>query len=151
MTVRSVDHGYDQLLRTLREARAVDLTVGVHAEEGAASKGEDTVAGIATINEFGLGVPARPAITGWFDAKSDAIAVLQEQLAKGLKAGRDPMQTLDRVAQAWAGEIQGDIASRKFKENAASTIKKKKSSTPLIDTGQFRSSIRGRVSTGRGR
>lgn len=146
MTVRSTDAGYTEMIQALSYLGEVTVTVGVHAEEGAAtSKSGKTVAEIATINEFGLGVPARPAITSWADGKTNAIQILQEEIVKGIKARRKIGQSLDRVAQAWAGEIQGRISARAFKENAPSTIKKKKSSTPLVDSGQYRTAIRGRV------
>lgn len=151
MSVRSEDHGYAALIRSIEDAKAATITVGLHSEEGAASaKGGTTVAEIATINEFGLGVPARPAITGWFDEKTDAVEVLREQVASGVLKGRPIGVSLDRVAQAWAGEVQAKIAGGIPPPNAPSTIAKKGSSTPLIDTGQYRSSIRGRVSTGDG-
>lgn len=122
------------------------MTVGVHAEEGSATaKGGKTVAEIATINEFGLGVPARPAISSWADGKTDAVQILRDEMAKGLKARRPIGQSLDRVAQAWAGEVQAKISAGVPPPNAPATIKRKGSSTPLINTGQFRSSIRGRV------
>lgn len=146
MSVRVVDHGYQEYLQECFDTDIVEVTVGVHSEEGSQStKGGKTVAEIATINEFGLGVPARPAITGWADSKTDAVEILRDAIAKGLKARRKIGASLDRVAQAWAGEIQARISAGIPPKNAESTVKKKGSSKPLIDTGQYRSSIRGRV------
>jgi len=38
-------------------------------------------------------------------------------------------------------QIKRAIANREFVPNAPATIRKKKSSTPLVDTGQLRASI----------
>lgn len=135
------------MIAALDEAGALEITVGVHAEEGAGDEGNGrTVAEVAEANEFGLGVPARPAITGWADENAESFpSRMRAETEAALAAKVSPAQRLDALAQAAAGEIQSRIAGGVPPPNAPSTIARKGSSTPLIDKGQFRSSIRGKV------
>lgn len=148
-SVTDRDQGYDRMIADL-DALARDeleITVGVHEEEGGGDEGNGrTVAEIAEANEFGLGVPARPAITGWADENRDAFtARMGQELEAALRARQSPAQRLDALAQVAAGEVQAKIAGGVPPPNAPVTVARKGSSTPLIDKGQFRSSIRGKV------
>lgn len=135
------------MIAALDAARSLAITIGVHEEEGGADEGNGrTVAEIAEANEFGLGVPARPAITGWADEHGDEFtARMRQESEAALRARVSPAQRLDALAQVGAGEIQAKIAAGVPPPNSPVTIARKGSSTPLIDKGQFRSSIRGKV------
>ena len=69
------DNGWRKLKKTADElARRPGVTVGIHANAGAAAKKErgkeasgETVLDVAIANEFGLGVPERSFIRAWFD------------------------------------------------------------------------------------
>lgn len=150
MPVRDTDKGYKALLASLKDctgSNQLEIVVGIQAEEGGASgDGGLSVVEIAEINEYGLGVPARPAIGNWADKKApEASNQMSLVIQAAIKAKQNPAQRLDALAQRWAGELQGAIAGGTPPPNAPSTIAKKGSSTPLIDEGQFRTSIRGRV------
>lgn len=149
-SVTDKDNGYARMIEELDKLKDLWITVGVHAEEGAGDEGNGrTVAEVAEANEFGLGVPARPAITGWADENAETFpARMRDEAAAALKAKVSPAQRLDALAQVAAGEIQAKIAGGVPPPNAPSTIAKKSSSTPLVDKGQFRSSIRGKVTAG---
>jgi hypothetical protein len=142
------DHGYRKMMRGLdKSTRGIEVTVGVHEEEGSsATASGKSVAEVAEINEFGEGPPARPAITGWADDReSKVLADLRKAREEALAAGKSVAQRADQLAQGYAGEIQARIAGGIPPPNAESTIRKKGSSTPLVDKGIFRSSIRGKV------
>ena len=144
MTTR--DNGYAALIARLDAAKRLAVSVGVHESEGSASVGALTVAQIAEINEFGLGPPARPAITGWAESRREsAPREIRDRMAAALKARVSVAQALDQLAQFYAGEVQTRISGGTPPPNAASTIARKGSSTPLVDTGTFRASIRGKV------
>lgn len=147
MGLEDRDNGYKATLAALESARRIVVTVGVHEEDGGASEGNGrTVAEVAEANEFGLGVPARPSITAWADEQGpDAFRRIREESEAAIKAKVSPAQRVDALAQVFAGEIQSKIAAGVPPPNAPATIARKGSSTPLIDSGQFRSSIRGRV------
>lgn len=145
VSIRDNDRGYRALIRVADDlSSGVEVTVGLHAEDADGSLVEE-----AERNEFGSPgglIPARPSIGAWADERGqEAMGELADATGKLVVKGRDPLQHLDAMAQKFAGEIQQKIAGQIPPPNAASTIAKKGSSTPLIDTGQFRSSIRGKA------
>lgn len=144
------DNGYKKLMKTLAANKRLAVTIGIHAEEGAAASSEGkSLAEVAEINEFGLGPPARPFITPFGDRMAEAgPKAIRDRYAAALKAGADPVQAIDQLAQVWAGEIVSAISAGIPPENAQSTKDRKGSSTPLVDTGQLKAAIRGKVQAG---
>lgn len=146
MPVTDRDKGYAKMIAALDATGKIAITVGIHSEEGAGDNGGRSIVDIAEANEFGIGVPARPFVSSWADEiQSDAVAQMRDDVADALKAGTSPAQRLDQRAQVWAGEMQANISAGIDPPNAESTIAKKGSSTPLVDTGILRSSIRGKA------
>lgn len=146
MPVKDVDKGYAKMLANLDATGKIAITVGIHSEEGAGDDGGRSIIDIAEANEFGIGVPARPFVSGWADeVQGEAVGRMRDESAAALKAGMSPAKRLDGLAQEWAGEMQGRISAGIDPPNAPATIAKKGSSTPLIDTGILRSSIRGKA------
>jgi hypothetical protein len=120
------------------------LKVGIFGKAGE-EKHEDsdlTVLAIATFHEFGLGVPERSFIRAWCDAHEkeveERLAHDSERAAKGEIPWEMVMERLGLFIQ---GGIQQLIADGIDPPLVASTIKRKGSSVPLINTGQLRSSI----------
>jgi hypothetical protein len=145
------DNGYKRVMQALTASGgALRVTVGIHAEEGGAGKSDGaTIVEVAEINEFGLGVPPRPVISVYADQKGpEAIRAMADRAAAGVGAGRPIAQSLDQMAQVFAGEIQDRYAAGVPPPNAPATIARKGSSKPRIDTGQERAAIRGRVRQG---
>lgn len=146
--IRDVDRGYKKLMSSLDAQRVpLALTVGVHEEDGGGTyEGGMTVAEVAEAHEYGLGVPARPWLSGWVDENEaqilDQIQTVEEA---ALKSGASRATRLDALAQRLAGDVQGRISGGIPPELAPATIARKGSSVPLIDKGQFRSNIRGKV------
>lgn len=144
-SVRTVDRGANALLeRVARAARGTELRVGILDKGNDAAKGGDgqTVADVATRNEFGLGVPERSFIRGWYDE------ALEQNRADWTKLHRQAIrgdiseaQAMGRLGVKFVGDIQKRIVAGIEPANAASTIKAKGSSTPLVDTGQLKSSV----------
>jgi hypothetical protein len=143
-------------------AKEVSITVGIHATDGAVAKETpgDSVLGatlgeIAEAHEFGIGVPNRSFVGGWVDAKEDearrALAAVMKPVAEG-KA--DQAQASARFGLWAAGQMQQRIADGIAPELAPSTLAHKEAltgeakETPLILTGQLRSSIRSKVEIG---
>lgn len=145
--IEDVDHGFDALLKRVLDAEAV-LTVGVHEAEGAAEHdGGVTLAEIASFHEYGLGVPRRSFIADWEDENRDRHKAQLRAMAKAVIDGKLPSveNALERLGLLYVGEIQRRIAQGIAPELAESTVKKKGSSVPLIDTGQLRSAILSKV------
>ena len=97
------------------------------------------VAGVAAAHEFGAGVPQRPFM-------SQAIKAMEGDVAK-ITAGRIDIRTMTvdrRVAgllgEAAVGHIVRSIVDFSTPPNSPATIRRKGSSSPLIDTGLLRRS-----------
>lgn len=183
--VRSVDHGYNDLLKRLFAFQNPQIKVGVLEAEGAKSKtvletathaarhqtllsehlneifGQAparadlsdeslTVIEVAVWNEFGTeDVPARSFIRAWFDENYDKIRDVLRNLLYTVTLGHRTKEQALELAGLWCvGSIQQRIADGIAPENAASTIKAKGSSTPLINSGQMRSSVTHQVLEG---
>lgn len=142
---RDRDKGFKKRMETLAKHPHVIASVGVHSEEGSASEGDGlTVMDVAEFNEFGR--YARPVISVYADENRDVkIREMANRASAGLARNIPIAVSIDQVAQAMAGEIQARISGGVPPANAPSTIARKGSNTPLIDTGQYRASIRGKV------
>ena len=152
--IRDVDRGYKRLMTTMAELGRARVTVGVHADQGSATHAAAphggkatpepvTVVQVAIWNEFGMGVPERSFLRGWFDGNLQqnqrTIAVMAKSALAGKRTARDAIEI---VGQRFVGELQRWIADGSHvAPNAPATIRIKGSSTPLVDTGQLRTSI----------
>lgn len=151
----------------------ITITVGIHGDDGSErhaandSTNELTVADIGTFHEFGVGpfqvtggfsgdgalgghehpgIPQRSFIRAWYDENHDFIAkTMQAQMKLAISGKITPEVAAERIALAFEGSVKQRISRGIPPPNAQSTIERKGSSKPLIDTGQLRNSIRGRV------
>jgi hypothetical protein len=149
--VRDIDRGFAAMLRRLtRAAQEHELTVGIHEVEGSEPKKESdgetgpaTLAEIASYHEFGLGVPRRSFIADWADENKARHEEQLRKMAQAIVAGKvdSPETGLARLGALYVGEVQRRIAQGIDPPLAESTIKRKGSSKPLIDTGQLRTAI----------
>lgn len=139
-------------MRGLASARGLSLTVGVHAAEGGAGHtgSKLSVAEIATIHEYGLGTsPQRSFIRAWADSRKAEHQRMLKIIGENVVKGRyDAATGLARLGNLFVGEVQARISGGIPPPNAPSTVARKGSSKPLINTGQLRSSIRFRVNRG---
>ena len=149
MTIRDTDKGYAATMRrmgNLAKSRRV-LMVGVMGQEASAvhdgeEKSSVTVGEIAAWAELGIGQPERSWLRAWFDLHETEIKADLRQVAQGIIEGRYTEETgLELLGQKYVGQIQARIAAGIDPPNAESTVARKKSSTPLIDTGQLRSAV----------
>ena len=116
-------------------------------EEGAPTAEPVTILQIGIWNEFGtVNIPARSFVRAWFDESSGRMrAVLVPQMRHVVAGDITAEIALERVGLWAVGQMQFRIAQGIDPENAQSTIDRKGSSTPLIDTGILRSSLSYRV------
>jgi hypothetical protein len=148
--VKDTDKGAKALVaRVQKAAGPLVLTVGVHGEEGGAATqdGKTTVGDVATANEFGLGVPERSFIRAWADEQEAENQAALRKIGEAVTKGTLPSAEvgLERLGLKMVGEIQARIAGGIDPPNAPATIARKGSSTPLINYGQLRSSVRHKV------
>lgn len=138
------DRGLRDLLKRLKKQKW-ELTVGVHGPEGSVPAEGDTdltVLDVATINEFGIGVPERSFIRDWADQNESSNNDKLIKIAFAVYKGKFTIEIgLNRLGLLFVGDIQRRISGGIPPPNAPATIAKKQSSTPLINFGQLRSSI----------
>lgn len=145
--VKDRDNGYRALMASAAAAgKGGSLSVGIlekdasQAAEGA--KGGITLGDVATWNEFGMGVPERSFIRGWFDETSDANRKTFTQLwQRVLKGQLTPARAFELLGLRFQGDVQKRIVAGIAPPNSPRTIALKGSSTPLVDTGQLKSAI----------
>lgn len=92
-----------------------------------------------------INIPARPWLEpGVANATEEILLNIQD----GMEAGQSMDQILEVVGVTAVGKVKVYMTDLKTPPNAASTIRKKGSSNPLIDTGAMRQSVTHKVSIG---
>lgn len=144
-------NGYDRLTPEGKKfyaeiARLKENEVFVGYQAGKAKhKGngkEVDMAQIAMFNELGTSnSPARPFLRQAYDDNKDRITEACGEFAKTLANGGSADSGLKKLGVFGVNLVQEKIINGSFTPNAPSTIKKKGSSRPLIDTGRMRQSV----------
>lgn len=124
------------------------VTVGIH--EGAPQvEGADlNMATLGAVLNFGTDdghIPGRPWLDPGIAAGSQDII---DAIADGVEAGKSLDEVLEAVGVVASGAVRQYMTDLKTPPNADSTIKRKGSSNPLIDTGALRSSVTHAITDG---
>jgi hypothetical protein len=162
--VIDTDLGWDALMTTLTRlnGKAPGIEAGVIGSAAmqphpSSARGE-TIGEIAHKHEFGVGVPERSFLRATFEANKREYQGLlarglMDELIASIRARRayDPQSAsaMKRLALRMEGDVKQRIARGVPPPNAPSTIRRKGSSTPLIDSGMLRQSIGAVVRMGR--
>lgn len=136
---------FDKLLERLAKTK---ISAGVFADAGTNSKSGTSVVDYAYYNEYGTDkIPARPFMSLTADAQKDNWANLMAASFDKIVAtqGGSVDRELGRIGERMINDIKETISSNIAPVNAPSTIKRKKSSRTLIDTGYLRSSISSKI------
>lgn len=156
ITVQLTEKGTAKSIHGFFGNKAASVTVGVFGDKGSmVVEGDNsgmTVADLAAIHEFGLGVPERSFIRSYFDANEDRIRqmlvkLVEVRIKKAVATGKpitdaERRQILDQIGLKIVGEIQARISSKEIVQDLKpATIDRKGSDVALIDTGQLRASI----------
>ena len=132
----------ERAMAALSRKVAKPATLRVGFLEKATYPNGTPVAIIAAINEFGApsrGQPPRPFFRNMIAAKSGE---WPEAIAGLLKANDlDAAKTLDLAGAAIAGQLRQSIVDLVSPPLAASTIRRKGHSKPLVDTGHMLKSV----------
>jgi hypothetical protein len=163
--LREIDRGFDRL-RALADAVAKEdhyAKAGVlegNAKRVGDKKDELTNVELALIHEFGspkANIPERSFIRGPFNANLQKYGEVMRGYVKRLYENRLPvMQLLGLMGLRMANDMKAAIrtssgGNEPMVPNAKSTIAKKGSSRPLVDTGQLLKSITWAVVKGTGK
>lgn len=97
---------------------------------------------VALWNELGTSrSPSRPFMRNSIDNNTDLIRATAGKQIKRLAAGASARDVLNSMGDVQAGLMQYEIEAGKYRANASSTIRRKKSDRPLIDSSQLQQSI----------
>jgi hypothetical protein len=150
----------EDIFKETKKLKSMCVKVGVTEDVGAQTvDGGATLAQIASWNELGvLGppvsqhgkgiwfIPPRPFVRGFADGKREQIAKTLEKIGNLVAGGKLKAEmAMARIGEYGQSGVKSYIRNGSFTSNADSTIAKKGSSKPLIDTGTLRNSIRYQV------
>lgn len=101
-----------------------------------------TLLDVATWNEVGTAhSPSRPFMRNSADNNQDKINRFCKAQLQQMTKGKTAEEALKAIGVMQKGLIQQEIREGDFTANAPSTIAKKHSDKPLIDTGRMRQSV----------
>lgn len=112
------------------------VLVGIHEDAVSTNDGDLTMAQLGAVLHFGTQtIPARPWLdVGVKSGTQDYLEVIQNH-------SDDIDNALEIIGQIAVGKVQQYMTDLRDPANAPSTIAKKGSSNPLIDTGALRQSV----------
>jgi len=148
------DKGMEKIRKELAALSKLSIKVGII--EGTKGNNGASIAEYAAYNEYGVpgkkkkwDIPPRPFIRGFVENRATEINATQEKLVHQVAEGKMSAKTaIKRLGQFAQDGIKRYIMDGDFEPNADITIRRKKSSRPLIDTGTMRNSIRYEVVDG---
>lgn len=145
--VKDFDRGFTNLGKVLAAARDMRVKVGIiGGEKDERTDGELTNTEIGIVHEFGApeaGIPERPFIRPTLEVHGHEYRkMIRDGLAsKVLKGQMTAERLFNIVGMKAAADIKARIREGIDPPNADSTVERKGSSTPLVDTGQLINSI----------
>lgn len=127
--------------KMLQDLGVLEVRVGFQHGKATEEDGTD-VCDVAAWNELGtVNMPSRPFLRKSVDENESKINSFLQSKKKDLVNGVSAEQVLKEIGIFQKDLIQEKITEGSFEPNAESTIKKKGSSKPLIDTGRMRQSV----------
>ncbi len=150
VSFKTRDLGKAKIERELKSARKLVALVGIPSD---AKRHEDNpnigLAEIAFIMEKGSvvnNIPARPFMQQTRERNEKRVLGLSKKLLKNLSNGSTTaMDAIKKLGVTYEGAMKRIFIEGSFAPNAPATVRRKKSSRPLIDTGLLRQSIKHKV------
>lgn len=129
------------LKKVIKECDDKEICVGFNASSGTEEDGTSIV-DIAAWNEFGTeNIPSRPFMRDTMRNNREEINSFLASSMKRMMNGSEPEKVMNQVGSKVKGMMQKEIRDGEFEPNKPSTIAKKGSDKPLIDTGRMRQSV----------
>lgn len=145
MVVKVIDKGFDKYKKAIEELNSNQIRVGMFAKVG------DKVLTKAIVNEFGttkagknnnIVIPERSFIRSTYNKQYKKVGERFNQIFVSISKGNyNIIPKLKLIGLEQETETKKTITDMKTPANAPSTIAKKGSSNPLIDTGEMRSKV----------
>lgn len=126
--------------RELQKLAELEVQVGFQGDE--AYEDGTSLAEVAAYNEFGTSdMPERPFMRQSFENHEAELQAACDLVNQTLASGGTTEAALNKLGVTVRGLVQEEIVGGGFAPNAESTIRKKGSEQPLIDTGFMRQSV----------
>lgn len=141
------DKKWKELKRQIPKIKNAEVTVGIQSDAGSGEDGTP-IAAYAFFNEVGTkrGIPERPFMRDTVDKQRGKWGKVADAAISSILAGtRTPEAGFSLLGTVAEADIKEAIVSGDWAPNAQSTIYRKGSSKPLIDTGAMRQAIRYKV------
>lgn len=145
MEIKVIDHGFDKYKKAIEELHSKQIQIGMFAKVG------DKVLTKAIVNEFGttqagknnnVTIPERSFIRSTYNREYKKVGKRFDQIFVSISKGNyNIIPRLKLIGLEQERETKKTITDMRTPKNAESTIAKKGSSHPLIDTGEMRSKI----------
>ena len=130
-----------QFFAEMEKLRSKRVFIGFQAGKVIDDRGVD-MAQIAMFNELGTSIaPARPFLRHTVDENLADIKAFGGEKIQDIAEGGTAEGVLKQLGVYGKGLVQEQIKNGTFKPNAPSTVRRKKSDKPLIDTGKMRQSV----------
>lgn len=144
---RVIDRGYKRIISNLNLIDKSRIETGFF-KGGKVPDSDLTMAGIASVNEFGSRdkkIPERSFMRTSFDGNKVLYKkVAKQEMSAVLEGKRSVPMAMDRLGIRFVGDIKRKITSIRKPPNALSTIADKGFDNPLINKGTMRESVRHR-------
>lgn len=125
----------------LKKLEQLEVHVGYWRGEKPYDDGTELV-DIAAYNELGTSTsPARPFMKQSFENHEGDLQNACDEVNAKISNGSTAIQALEELGTFGKALVQTEIRDGEFEPNAPSTISKKKSEHPLIDTGYMRQNV----------
>lgn len=132
----------EKFFKEIEELASKEVFIGYQAGEVTDDKGAD-IAQVAMWNELGTSTsPSRPFLRKSVDENQGKIHAMCGKQLRSITNGGTAEHTLKQLGVFGVGLVQEKIKDGSYVPNAPSTVRKKKSDKPLIDTGRMRQSTK---------
>lgn len=143
--MKDIDKGFKEAIKKLQALKSKTLQAGILASAGTNNKTATLIAEYAHYNEFGTkNIPARSFIGSTFDEQNNGWFGKLDNIVD--KVIENKVTNIDLeiglLGERMVGDIKEKITSNIPPALKLPTIKRKKSSKTLIDTGIMRNSIK---------
>jgi len=149
-SITETDKGFTKLIKGLKNLSPVTLKAGLFGDGSSDPKTNVALRGY--INEHGSearGIPSRPFLQQTNQVKGES---WNDEFIKMYNNNLEVKESgLVNILNKMVFDIKNQIVNGSYKENAPSTIAKKGSDKPLIDTGEMLNSITGKIEYGKGK
>lgn len=149
--VRDVDRGYRKLFQRALKNDPHVVTIGVQGEDASTDHGGISNARLAGVHEFGaqidtgraiVNIPERSFLRSTITEHRATYTEIARKLAQRVLAGAFDIPTaLGLLGEKISSDVKRKIEKGIDPPNAASTIARKGSNVPLIDTAQMKNAI----------